>query len=477
MEKGNDGLLRDHGGLWRLLADVQRRLIPVLAFVLVFACSLAPGQAHASTNPSYDFALQQCQDYSAWYLANNSMKDYPSGCITFKTTNGTNYVGMTTTCRPAYPNCGNGNGADGHPAYRWKFTGTPPPTDEQICSARPSRPGIMGSNLSVCVQGCMYKPTNPLDGMDGGLKTCVAGVGGACSTQATYKPTGSTCGDGPGGDNTPPPAPPAMPKLCGGGSCYDPNTGKGCALDANGNQVCIDVKPGAPGGCISSGETTLCSGNPPPTPPQDKVPDPPTDIVGSDNYGQQPINGSGGGGSVTNTTINNYNNGMSGGDGTPNNGGSAGDSGTPTGGDPAPSTSTGTPNTASGGGDCGSPPIVTGDAALAMIAKQQWLTRCKGDGSTSNDADTSVPGLEGIGDGPGPGFFKDGTLGLDKLDDTGFGSNNTCPKFPTIAIDSLGYVMDSQPNGWCEILGAVRATMPWLGAFFALLILLGGNKR
>lgn len=263
-------------------------------------------------------------------------------------------------------------------------TGCPTPPGD-ICKSRPARGGIMGSNLSICFQGCTYKPTNPLDGMDGGLRTCVAGVGGACSTQASYKPTGGTCGDGPGTDTTPPPPPPAMPKLCGGGSCYDPNTGKGCALDANGNQVCMDVKPGAPGGCISSGETTLCSGNPPPIPPQDKVPDPPSDIVGSDNYGQQPIDGSGGGGSINNTTINNYNNGMSGGDGTPNNGGTAGDSGTPTGGDPAPGSSTGgPPTTSSGGGNCGTPPLITGDPAAQQIAYQAWATRCaierQGDG-------------------------------------------------------------------------------------------------
>jgi hypothetical protein len=356
----------------------------------------------------------------------------------------------------------------------------PPPSDPEICASRPNRSGIYGSNLTVCVAGCSYKPTNPTDGTDGALKTCVRLADGSrvCSGAAVYKPTGATCGSGPGGDTTPPAAPPPMPKLCGGGSCYDPNTGKGCALDANGNQVCMDVKPGAPGGCISSGETTLCSGNPPPTPPPDKVPDPPSDITGSDNMTQQPIDGNGNGGPIiNNTTINNYNNGTSGGDGTPNNGGTAGDSGTPSGGDPAPPSSTTTPNSASGGGDCSSPPVMGGDPALAMIAKQQWLTRCKGDGSTSNDADTSVPGLDGIGDGPGAGFFKDGTLGLDKLDASGFGGGNTCPKFPTIAIDSLGYVMDSQPNGWCEILGAVRSTAPWLGAFFALLILLGGNKR
>ncbi|WP_424680889.1 hypothetical protein [Frateuria sp. YIM B11624] len=255
-----------------------------------------------------------------------------------------------------------------------------PPGD--ICKARPSYPGIPGSNINVCLAGCSYKPTNPTDGTDGSLNTCVKLANGTrvCGGAAVYKPTGDTCGSGPGGDTTPPPAPPPPPKLCGGGSCYNPTTGDACALDANGNQVCHNIKPGAPGGCISSGETTLCTGNPPPMPPTDKVPDPPSDIVGSDDYTQQPVPpGGGAGGTVNNTTVNNYNNGTSGGDGTANNGGGPGDSGTPTdgGGDPAPgSSSGGPPVTSSGGGTCGTPPIVTGDAAAQQIAYQAWATRC-----------------------------------------------------------------------------------------------------
>ena len=52
------------------------------------------------------------------------------------------------------------------------------------------------------------------------------------------------------------------------------------------------------------------------------------------------------------------------------------------GGQGEPSTGSGAPkgdgkgNSASGGGDCKTPPVVTGDAALAMVATQAWSTRC-----------------------------------------------------------------------------------------------------
>lgn len=272
------------------------------------------------------------------------------------------------------------------------------------------------------------------------------------------------------------------PTLCGGGSCHDTAAGQYCAVDGNGVQVCVPDTTPPSGGCASSGDTTLCVGSPPPLPPNPPIADPSTGIAGSDTYGHQS-----GGGTITNTTVNNYNNNGS----SPNNGAQSGDAGNapdsnnpiPGGShDPASSSSSGAPKgdgtSASGGQDCNSPPICEGSAATCMVAKQTWLLRCPpggqaGDdsGPAGQDGNTDVPGLDGIGEGPGEGFIRSETV-LDKLDQGGLGAGGgTCPKLVSLDLDQYGVHLDSDALPWCDILDAIRYMLLFLGAFVSLRIL------
>lgn len=332
------------------------------------------------------------------------------------------------------------------------------------CAEAQSYPASYGSNISVCRGGCMYAPEP-----GGTTDTVRSGSWLAQLRQTTYKPTGATC---------PPDAPPEPPMagrtLCGGGSCHDTAAGKYCAVSSSGGQVCISDKPPPSGGCATDGDTTLCAGDPPPLPPNPPIGDPATDIAGSDTYGHQD-----GDGPVSHTTVNNYNNTG----GAANNGAQSGDSGnapdspnappgSPNG--PAPSSSSGGPGnkgTASGGQDCNTPPICAGDEPTCAVVSQVWLSRCKGgDQGQSNDGDTTVPGLDGIGEGPGAGFMRDVSV-LDKLDGTGFGGAGQCPQMPTIEIPMFNVEFTQEWPQWCEILGMAGNIILLLAGFIALRIL------
>jgi hypothetical protein len=101
-----------------------------------------------------------------------------------------------------------------------------------------------------------------------------------------------------------------------------------------------------------------------------------------------------------------------------------------------------------------------------------WLSRCAGggDGGESNDGDTTVPGLEGIGEGPGAGFMRDVSV-LDKLDGTGFGGAGQCPQMPTIEIPMFNVEFTQEWPQWCEILGMAGNIILLLAGFVALRIL------
>lgn len=257
------------------------------------------------------------------------------------------------------------------------------------CSEKPSYPGSYGDNISVCRSGCMYAPQS-----GGTTDTVRSGSWFAQLRQTTYVPTGATC------DSSALPEPPTKnPTICGGGSCHDTSGHSYCAVDSGGAQFCVpEPTPGQPGGCASSGDSTLCAGNPPPIPGNPPVADPYTDISATDSYGHQDGNGA-----ISNTTVNNYNN-----SGQPaQNGAVPGDSGDApdapnpkpgSGNDPASSSSSGAKGngtTATGGGDCNTPPIVTGDAAAGAIAFQAWKTRCAVEKGGSSGLGTGTVGTLG----------------------------------------------------------------------------------
>jgi len=376
---------------------------------------------------------------------------------------------ITTKCVPggAEPNTyinwagTNPNGVPGSYNIPYNCPGWNP------CMGRSPVKMLVGSDKSICMGGCAYTA-----GQDKTTDTVRDGPWLAQLVGSTFEPTGAKCPA-----DLPDTSAAESPRLCGGSSCHDTAAGKYCA-DSSSGQVCISDKPPPSGGCASSGDTTICAGNPPPMPPNPPIADPTTDIAGSDTYGHQE-----GSGAITNTTVNNYNNSGSG----PNSGAVAGDSGNAPGSPNAPPGSPNNPGTgegdpdkqgdqtkASGGGDCNTPPICEGNQAVCMTVRQTWLLRCSGgqdtSGAAGQDGNTDVPGLEGIGEGPGEGFIRTSDA-LSKLDTGGLVGGSSCPAFVLIDLEAYGVHMDSSSLPWCEILDKIGYMLMFVAAFISLRIL------
>ncbi|MBT2117208.1 hypothetical protein KK141_09235 [Dyella sp. LX-66] len=293
-----------------------------------------------------------------------------------------------------------------------------------------------------------------------------------------WKPTGAHCsGTSPGfGDGAPEP-----PNLCGTASCMKPGSGDVCAKDRAGNGMCV---PGpvatGPGGCTGTADGAICAGPKPPlpTPPQlTQITDPATEVTGNDHYTQQTT--STGGGLPIVTPINVVTYGVGGAQDSPTSSGQqAGDKG------PAPASSAGNKpsNTASGGGDCGSPPAMTGDAALAMIARQEWLARCGPDKADKNgngqpdwtevtDADSERYGTT---DTNPSSVFQDKDVTLDKVDQTSW-AGNSCPDIGTAEVFGQQWTA-ADPMLFCAWLAKVRAVILVFGAIAAATILALGSR-
>lgn len=276
----------------------------------------------------------------------------------------------------------------------------------------------------------------------------------------TYKATGAECSGGPKA-NPPVTDPTPERKLCGGGSCHDVAAGQFCAVNGAGVQVCVSDKPPPSGACITGGDTTLCAGNPPPLPPNPPIIDPVSQIAGQDRYADTS------GGVTVNNTVNNYNTTGQ----PPQSGAGPNDSK-----DPASSSSSNGPHDdgtrASGGRDCGSPPMCEGSAATCMVVTQTYLLRCPpgGQGAGEGDGDTTVPGLEDVGEGPGPDFMREETL-LDKLDQGGLGGGGQCPTFLVLDLDRWGVHTDGTSVEWCDLLRKAGYVLMVLAAFISMRIL------
>ena len=445
---------------WRLTVALFAFIISAYALPAMAACSYG----------TYSAAVTQCQAYVA-----SNQQSQPQ---------------YTWTCQGGIP-AGDGfrmgvfkNGADtgGGALY---CAGTP---GSNACASVPTTTSPYTGQWKVG-QSFTQRYTDPVSGAIVGCKMVATNVGaptlnpydGKWYSRVTVSPQanpdgGAASQDGtvknadgsspsPAIPNAPTPAPTTnqpSPKACGGGSCYDPNTDSYIAVDGDGNQLSIPANTarGASGGCASSASATLCAGSPSPPspqpPPTTPITDPPSMVKSVDKTMQvNPVTGV----PVTVTTVTYSTPGK-----TTTSGKSAGDQ------VPAPASTAPTPpNTASGGGDCGSPPVMGGDAALAMIARQTWLLRCSEAGQVTDDSNTTVPGLDGIPNQPDPSINKEITV-TDKLDFSGFGGGGQCPKLPDVDLGMFGHY-DLQSDWWCDFLNKLGYVMVLLGLWRALVIL------
>lgn len=367
---------------------------------------------------------------------------------------------------------------------------------------------------SACLGGCIYEAV-PMQ------STCTLVVGapaGAVDCSGRFAFTGQSCTVG-GGEpaEVPPPAQlgQTAPQVCrpaGSGQtfCQKPN-GDQCYTASTGKQICWGASetgekgdgpvlqtrnagdtPIPPNLTTDGGDTLTSSG------------DPVTTVTTRNN-------------TTITTTTRNYTTEF-GTDAKPDNSGEPddGSGGTDDSGDDNTS--------ASGGESCDSPPIVSGDAALNMVANQAWATRCAveegnaaavtgdvGDcaspftveGTNANaeqlramraqicgDADPNGPwdvagdaagvvdGVAGShGEDQSGGQFTDGVEGGEgdgELDESGLGWSRSCPTLPTVSF--MGTSIDFNANGvplcdWMQLGGQILLI---LSALLSVRILASG---
>lgn len=271
------------------------------------------------------------------------------------------------------------------------------------------------------------------------------------------------------------PAPPGPPKLCNGGSCYDPASDTACAV-VGGGQVCVSGASGrsSPGACVSGSGGTVCSGSPsaplPKPPPASPISDPPTEIKASDRLTQaDPVTGQ------NKTVVTNvYTPGS-----TPTSSGAAeGDT------KPPPKDPADDKGSASGGQDCNSPPLCSGDAPTCMVVSQVWLDRCKvkddksdlnGNGQPDwtevqpGDSDQYATGETGVGD-----VMSTSAASVENIDQTSW-AGNTCPALPVVIVLGKPWSMDAD-GFFCRWLAVIRSVFLLVCGFIAVKITASGGK-
>ncbi len=432
----------------------------------------------------------------------------PAGSDTYAQAQAKCDAGKANSYNPALFHCAlhSGGGAidllrnsDNAIAASYAFcAGDPSPN---VCSSLPSVTISVTGQWSVG-QGFPQRYTDPNTGSVVGCKMVATNVGaptlnpydGKWYSRVSFVPNANPVGGDAAQDgvvknadgSTPNPAIPTVPtpapttsqpspKACGGGSCYDANTDTWYALDGSGNQISVSGNAArSPGGsCISSGNATLCAGTPtapsPMPPPSTPITDPPSQVRSSDKTMQiNPVTGL----PVTVTTVTYSTPG-----GTTSSGQKPGDQG------PASSSTAPTPpNTANGGGDCGSPPVMGGDAALAMIARQQWLTRCGPDKADKNG--NGQPDWTEVKDSDGDQYntptvnqgdvFKSETIDASNLNQSSW-AGNTCPDLGTAQVFGTSWTPDT--TLFCRWLLFIRGAVLLGAAILSCLILAGGGKE
>lgn len=403
---------------------------------------------------------------------------------------------------------GSYNYNSGCPAGQTWQTSTHTCFDSQACLAKaPLGNAFTTSGAgATCVQGCLFRPDVSVCGTWPGKGT-VCSVSGA-------KPTGGPCNGEPP-PQTQPPEQGCTPASNGQTFCIKPD-GHQCYTASSGRQICW--QPGETGTKTDGPTAQKRDAGSQPIAPNTQLPN--GDTLVSDGQPQSTTS------TVTNNTTNttqnittvtqNYHTQ----NGTNASGGSANtDSGEPGDGTGSGSgTGDGDGTGATGGTNCETPPIVTGDAALGMVATQTWATRCaaeagnaakvtgsiedcsqpfsvegtnanavklramraqlcKGDANGDGKPDwTDGDAPEGAGD-PGPDTEPlPKRFGLnvstDLLDTSDmFGGAASCPNFEITILGATASTSDI-PN-WCTILQIARGLILIFAAFTAVRMLLG----
>jgi hypothetical protein len=356
---------------------------------------------------------------------------------------------------------------------------------------------------SKCIAGCQLKAQSSTVGVDG-------------MYTASFQYSGSVC--------TLPQDEPETPKeeaeKKDTEKCQDIGSGYKSCLRSDGKQ-CITMKNGQ-ASCWAPGETGLkTDGNAAQkrdagttaTPPNAQLPSGDTLVQdGPTKTSTTTKTDANGNTIVINTTVTNYGtqhntNAGTTNQGTTNTGASTNGGGGYVGGAPdGEGEEDGT--SASGGGDCKNPPIVSGDAALNMVANQAWHTRCAVDagnaakvtgdvgncaqpytvegthanaeqlralraqicGETFTDLETAdkTDGTEGfdIASVFGEEGGEPGT-GVADLDASGFGFGNACPAPP----EFFHTVLDT--TDFCTLLSSIGLLVAAIGMLHATYIVRG----
>lgn len=373
----------------------------------------------------------------------------------------------------------------------------------QKCNAMaPLGAGVAkGGGFAVCNDGCEFR--------SGGAQLEVTFGDGTKMTPATsWTPTGQPCAA-----NAPPPPDVAKKQECttlpgGISGCLKPD-GQHCYTASTGKQICW--RPGEVGEKNDGPVKQKTDPGNQPIPPNLQLPS-------GDSLVQQ--------GTPTTTTVNNNTSNTSSTTTTTNyktangtnasGGSSAGDAGEP--GDGSGSGENGEGTGASGGANCEEAPVVTGDAALGMVATQSWATRCAVEAGNAAkvtgvvDDCTQPFSVEGTnanalklramrkqlckddanGNGKSDWTEKDGTeeggtdndngnMGIgfkgvssDLLDLSGFGSGgSSCPSLGSIDVGFFGVWNFDAERWWCNLVSIMRAVILLVGAFTAIRILMG----
>lgn len=348
-------------------------------------------------------------------------------------------------------------------------------TNQQSCLARNSMPGFLGVGgqakpfTNRCVGGCDYRAV--------GAYVSVGAAGGNIGlTSGNFEFTGNGCESSQEEQNVED-AQQTKPQECIPSpvrTCVKPD-GKICMASSSGKQFCwqqgeTGTKTDGPNMQVrNAGDTAI--------PPVSQLPN--GDSLSQQGSSQTTTtttkDAAGNVVVIVTTTTTNYETQ----NGTNASGGDDGQQGEPSSGDGKPGKDGDT--SASGGGDCDTPPIVTGDAALNMVATQAWATRCAveagnaadvvGDiancgaaflveGDNANaiklramrkqicpmEGETTPDPASYIGDAGDPSeVWEDGDEEGTPLDTSGFGYGTTCPTLPQINI--YGHVLEIDPEG------------------------------
>jgi hypothetical protein len=459
----------------------------LIAAVLAVVLFLGSPSARASINASYDAAQSACINQGIPGVLSTHPDATGATCVVLTNDQG-DYFGVQSTYNGRLQ-------GDGY----YPFTGVPPPPPGDDCGSvwptnTHSEAGKITAGSSSCGQAVFP------DGSIGYCKVNMSPAAGAVptfdgnkgtwTTEVTETTVGScdaatppvtAAGKPIPGAAQPQQIPPpeiSPPDVCGTGSCYDPNKGY-CASSADG-QVCVPSSQGQSprGGCITSGSTTVCAGNPTaPTPSPAVVPSPPSQIQSADGYQQaDPVTGAplyvqvpvySTGGSTSS--------GAQSGDSTP--AGSSSSSG------PSSSGSSGKSGTYGGGIDCKTPPACTGDSVECGAATTQWATTCElhtdltgPTGAAPTDYGTlSTQYAQGdVWTSPSTGNTSGDSANSGHYDSSGFGYGTTCPA-TDVSVDFMGSTVSAPLSIVCPFGVWIRALVIGFATFSAVMITWGGR--